>query len=151
MDAYSNGTLRHMDCTACAVGNLIRGNGYEFKGDLNVHWNEQEESCYDYNSSWLNHIMRERRGFADTTYVKPQSVEAAIEQIESTGYSIEELDKIEHAFEICKKLPHSSEKELQFLGLTAVLKVLEEIHQGEEPKSQQRLEKIAKDKYLVEV
>ncbi len=158
LDAYNNDTLKHNDCTACAVGNLIKGSGYKFKGKkipLIVAITRDPKlprllDLYNENDTqWLRLIGRDVR---DEKYpICDIKEDVAKEQLSHLEYTLEEVSRIEHAFESTNGYYDVPEKERQFLGLTAVLKVLEKIHNTEQPESQKRLETIAKDKYLVEV
>lgn len=147
LDAYNNGDLVHGLCSHCAVGNIVRAN--------NPHIRKPEMIIDLFGMEGLWYRLKDFPG-----YVKGDGsalLDAAIDQIDSTGYSVEEIFQIEEAFEgdkpeepqVLRRV--TANKEEQFKGLTRVLKVLEEIHAGEEPKSQERLKKIAKEKYLVEV
>lgn len=99
--AYKDDTLRHGNCTACAVGNIIRGcNG--------------EVTC-----NWFYHMSKEVMGY-DLGGLYNETT--AIEEIESTGYSIKEIDKIERAFESSIS---------QFDGLMKVVDVLISLEEKE--------------------
>lgn len=116
--AYFNGTLEHSECTACAVGNLIQGNGYEFAYSLS------DSKCPD---NWLYFLRKEMRNFS----VFPLGVDfvEGKKQLEVTGYEIKDLDRIEKAFESAEKnIYHPIDKD-GFKGLCAVLDVLMEIHE----------------------
>lgn len=108
--AYLNNTLEHSNCRACAVGNLITGNGYDLKS---TGWK---------NDAWLS-LISERRGFPIPFAFDKKEAER---QVYATGYTLEELDKIEYAFE---KSPHGgTEESWMFNGLMAVVDVLSQIH-----------------------
>lgn len=113
--AYYNGTLEHGVCDACAVGNLISGNGYVFDdNDIFI-------------SSWVTKIDKEIR---KTVYKSPYILKeycdiTANKQISSTGYSLLECAKIENAFESMDK---DNDKD-GFFGLCTVLDVLMEFHE----------------------
>jgi hypothetical protein len=111
-DAYFNDTLKHGDCTACAVGNIIAANmGY--KNERQFYGNRGDGSWY----------FPVTQGFSTMS-------ERIKREINSTGYTISELSQIEKAFENAGWSPN--EEEEMFNGLVAVLDVLEEIH-GVEP------------------
>lgn len=93
-----NDTLDHCDCTACAVGNLIRAS----MGTRCISW-------------FTTLSLYRHEGIAEPGQ--------GARQMASTGYSIEQLDGIERAFE-CS----SQEGDWMFNGLMAVVDVLAEIH-----------------------
>lgn len=134
--AYLNDTLKHGNCCACAVGNIIAANmGFEFchedpsaikspswKGHPYPAYSEDGRSVNGwgaafYTSGWSGRQQITRENLSK----KP-----VIEQIMSTGYSWEELAKIEHSFETGDM--GESEDEYMFNGLMAVVDVLAEIH-----------------------
>src|SRR5688572_4378568 len=107
VQAYLNDTLEHDDCAACAVGNIMASCGVVFGPDFN-------------RAQWLRVIDIEvRRGSKNSAYVGGYDKEVGLQQIKATGYSMEELSKIEHAFE--------GDNEI-FNALMAVVDVLAEIH-----------------------
>lgn len=107
--AYLNDTLRHNRCNACAVGNLITASGYTFGADPLDHNGEFH---------WLAFIHK-NRGIPGYEYVNTNS---ATQQIESTGYTWEELYAIESVFEA------AIGPDRMFNGLMAVVDVLANIH-----------------------
>jgi len=112
VQAFFKGTLEHRDCTACAVGNIIRGNGYTLKKD--------RESSYTF---WLRHIEGVfRRNYGQYDY------EEAMSQIDSTGYTPFELHQIETAFEKSYYYDSQDHEQERFNGLMAVVDVLASIH-----------------------
>jgi hypothetical protein len=110
VQAYFNETLRHCDCSACAVGNIIVANGH----------------ALPYNTitatQWLKYILSNVRGIRDT----PDDETEAIAQISVTGYSPSELSRIEAAFENCPVAITADQH--MFNGLMAVVDVLADIH-----------------------
>jgi len=78
--AYYNGTLEHTDCQACAVGNIVRETYYN-----------GEEGCQDMN--WFG--LRNSQIGEHPEYQSDRH----LPEIESTGYTVEEISKIEAAFE----------------------------------------------------
>lgn len=110
--AYLNGTLEHGCPCGCAVGNLIAANmGYTpWEGDEDVDWPQASAAWYD---------TRYRRAYKYTGLAKVQ--------IDSTGYSFDEVWRIEKAFERA----YYPAPDPQFLGLSAVLDVLLDIHESE--------------------
>lgn len=110
LDAINNGTLAKGNCARCAVGNLCGGDGAW--GNL-FFTDDGEQTDFRNNLNVHNRIQ-------------------AIQAIAKTDFSIEELMKIEYAFEtntvlhISKYYIHSSEKirQDQINGLKAVVKVM---------------------------
>jgi hypothetical protein len=110
--AYMNDTLKHGDCAACAVGNIIAANGFKFDDD-----------SYSYaNTDWLRYI----RNMYDNFDHKLDS-ENAKKQIDKSGYTALELYKIEEAFEK-SWLKYNCEDKMHG-GLMAVVEALGEIHE----------------------
>ena len=131
--AYLHGTLLHRWCSACAVGNLVASaigdapnvkSGHTFKNGSPVLWSDV--FCTEDGAQEMD---------------KDPDGEA-LEQIAATGYTIEELAKIEWAFESCGGEPPApdffldnsvmmkfkSDDQWMFNGLLAVVDVLAEIH-----------------------
>jgi hypothetical protein len=123
VQAYLNNTLVHGNCYACAVGNIIASKmNYSFvkcKDDPNrkVVW-ETTGGYYDTTAPmWYTYISMNQ----------PDNMpKQVIDQIKSTGYSFYEIQRIEWAFERCKR--SASEDEYMFNGLMAVVDVLADIH-----------------------
>ena len=106
-NAYFNDMLRHGFCGACAVGNIIKAN----VGIVSDNW---------------YYVIEEKRSGRSSQIADP---EIARTEINSTGYTINELAKIEAAFEGAP----GWKEDYMFNGLVAVLEVLKEIHEvGEE-------------------
>lgn len=153
LDAYNKGMLEHGNCTACAVGNMVQqACGYNHQ--LN----------YDGDLSWIEAFPEWR--FVFLTYEKYQELSEssysglAKEQIDSTGYTWKQLAEIEYAFE--SSISNTKEgynfwrraenqKQGQFIGLTAVLKVLKEIHETEPETHNENQEKLKEIYELVNV
>lgn len=133
LDAYNECRLKHGQCDACAVGNIC-GSSYwaarfitmdnedqminpsEFRGPV-----EDFDKLRTYpNERWYNPDEK--------TILALQ--QRADEVIAASGYSKEELMKIEFAFEssIKDKKESANETKRQFIGLCAVLDALKEIH-----------------------
>lgn len=177
LDAYNNQTLKHGDCTACAVGNICGNNArwsylfvtpsekqYKESPDLVrvKNFNTGEEKTV--NNNELEQFLNNNPGFSDSgnyhfvwSDVSPRDFISrkleGIDLIKNTGYTIEELARIEFAFE--SSLRNTKEgydfyteqepKKGQFIGLTAVLNVLAEIHETskkENSVNQKKLEKV---------
>ena len=120
--AYFNNTLRHSNCFACAVGNIIAANrGFTFTPSkpIGIRWADRHEA-----SEW-HYVFCTTMGrqIIQTNNYKGK----AKEQIDSTGYSLAELAKIEFAFETAE--PGKNAEDRMFNGLVAVLDILKEIHQ----------------------
>ena len=120
--AYFNNTLRHSNCFACAVGNIIAANkGFSFTPSkpIGIKWADQHEA-----SEW-HYVFCTTMGrqIIQTNNYRGK----AKEQIDSTGYTLSELAKIEFAFETAE--PGASPEDRMFNGLSAVLDTLKEIHQ----------------------
>lgn len=179
LDAYNSGKLSHGDCTACAVGNICGNNrlwSYLFvttstkqyrekpgfirlkspTGDIVEIKNEElpkyvnsgfsfDGVVYDFGINYYDVVP------ASLSYIEKK--QKGLELIESTGYTMDELAKIEFVFENSireteKGYEHYTDedpKKGQLIGLTAVLNVLADIHAVQESVTkvnQQKLEKI---------
>jgi hypothetical protein len=125
---YINGTLAKGSCEACAVGNIVaKGIGC----DIVSH-----DSVFDWIGqvpSWFLVFITESNG---NQYIHPENYFGSIkDQIDSTGYTWQELAKVEKAFEQNTKIsfenyenvtPEEIDKD-QLNGLYAVVDVLCEI------------------------
>lgn len=112
--AYFNDTLEHGTPCGCAVGNMILANMPKLK----------RTHC------WGNHwffYMRPENRIGNDPFV---NISEAKMQIKVTGYSIEELSMIEHAFERADF--GNSNEDWMFNGLVAVLDALKKIHEVED-------------------
>lgn len=109
--AYMNDTLKHGHCMACAVGNLVRDANPGIKYQEQMKWNSVFATTYCGPNGEINRLIR------------PENLPNAINQIESTGYTWEQLSNIEYAFESA-----SRKGDWMFNGLLAVVDVLAEIH-----------------------
>lgn len=121
-DAYYNDTLEHGNCHACAVGNMVAANmgikivpcdffSFKFAWEKGL-------------SAW-NAVFRTFHG---DQYQEPEAYNliSVREQIDATGYTWEELAKIEFAFETAHR--GDSEEDYMYNGLVRVLDVLDQIH-----------------------
>jgi len=110
--AYLNETLKHANCRACAVGNLVcDGMGYNM---LNI-----DEMVWELPS-------RKRRTYAlwpNARFRSCSNVDG-IKEVKSTGYTWKEFFNIESAFESVSNDPDG------YKGLCAVFDVLINIHKG---------------------
>lgn len=116
VQAYFNDTLKHNDCAMCAVGNIIAGNGIRRELD----WTK-------YNSKEVNNRQWQFVFIGGKHYPSEYKGNAKI-AIDATGYTWQELSKIELAFERCEI--GGSEENWMFNGLMSVIEVLDEIHQN---------------------
>lgn len=130
VQAYFNDTLQHGNCYACAVGNMVMANmGITMLRDptsiKDIYW--KGYSSYGnidgklQNSDWFDLIKG--------TLCDSRKDEAH-RQIESTGYSVSDIDKIETAFEGADY--GTSNEDWMFNGLMAVIDVLDEIHENKD-------------------
>jgi len=125
--AYMNDTLAHGYCPACAVGNLCAAakNFYVIRSEgicSKFEWTSKRSGGV-FIPSWddvfitINGVQR----------ITPSAYFGiAKEEIDATGYSWQELARIEWAFESADR--DYSEDEWMFNGLMAVVDVLAEIH-----------------------
>lgn len=134
--AYLNGTLAHGDCAACAVGNIIAAKvGAKVDiSDIDICGGEWIRNGNYLTIGW-NEVFVTREG---QQLISPHNYFGQIKlQIDASGYSWQDLAKIEFAFESAEKpegldyAPHREEclnEEWMFNGLMAVVDVLAEIH-----------------------
>lgn len=114
VQAYLNDTLIHGRCYACAVGNIIRGNGVHLECWLD-----------DHETFWLRYIEATIRNKESISQQPDYVKRVALTQITCTGYSAKELGLIEHAFEVGLD---TDQEDVIFFSLMAVVNVLAEIH-----------------------
>lgn len=133
--AYFNDTLRHGNCHACAVGNIIAANmGFKYRPfECPFSGSTIVFNIKTYDMHWVvAKGGRHSKGWPTSFYtsggyqVRGTADEAAKIQIKATGYLIKELAQIEFAFETADK--GSSPEDRMFNGLVAVLNVLAQIH-----------------------
>lgn len=140
-NAFMNDTLAKGTCRACAVGNIVAdAMGTTIEKYKNEHREFVTYECKLDNTFWSKLFFtvdgEQERGYCEE---KTRKLE------ELTGYSIDEMAKIEYAFETNTEIVFSdyysaTEKEImedQFRGLMAVMDVmiqLDEIHEGEKYK-----------------
>jgi hypothetical protein len=123
--AFLNGTLLHGDCAACAVGNIIAA-----EIGATIILDEDSRGL----SYWIRNMQEIQIGWSDVfcshsdgQKIDPKAYIGQVKrQIDVTGYSWQELAKIEFAFE--KAPAGGSEDEWMFNGLMAVVDVLADIH-----------------------
>jgi hypothetical protein len=148
LDAYNNETLLHGNCYACAIGNLLHTNVWK----------------HDFMTIGKNRQMSYRKYGINVSYGASGEVHITEYYLDDLykehGFTREEVMKIEYAFESSLHLSIKGyghyfwpghRKEGQFIGLTAVLKVMAELVDTEVDslKHQERLEKIASEKFGV--
>lgn len=123
VQAYFNDTLMHVNCEACAVGNLVAANkGIELK--RGNHGVRAVGRPYECNTEWFRAI-----GFGGFVYPERMQIPAVADQINATGYSLEEVGLIEAAFESAYRDNEDIDLEM-FNGLMAVIEVLDQIHEN---------------------
>jgi hypothetical protein len=127
VQAYLNDTLIHGYCAACAVGNIVASSmGIEVlkEDDFSVpYWSKS-------NPEWPTVFLctGEDPAKKDFQVITPDGYKNPKVKIEidSTGYTWQELAKIEFAFE---SVPYSRNRENRmYEGLMKVVDVLAEIH-----------------------
>ena len=124
--AYLKGTLKHTHPCACAVGNLIAGcNNYKMVAENNGLYWETEEGQYVY-INWMDERWND--------YTQ-------IPQIIATSYTIQEIVRIEKAFEEIDDLRSDADG---YKGLCAVFDVLIDIHKGSDKQLELAKEKLIK-------
>lgn len=122
--AYHNGTLEHGHCKSCAVGNLIRATMYD-------------NNPQAYNESWFHSVGCSNMSMEDLRLRKVREgtqssrdyYSLVIKEIESTGYTIEELRMIERVFEDNCTTPEGAKDKSGLYGLRAVYEELLNIHE----------------------
>lgn len=127
-DAYYNDTLTLGYCSACAIGNIIASNmgisiiknrcGYpEWTGPVMPTW----QSVF-YTTTTFS-------GKKQISQPLAMDLPNVAQQINSTGYTWEELARIEHAFETAPV--GDSDEDAMFNAFVAALEALDRIHQIE--------------------
>ena len=141
LDAYNDGHLISGSACGCFVGNIVArrmGIAYNAPG-YNGDW-------------WYGVIYPINSNHASSEFVEKYG-ENGMKQIKVTGYSIQEVAKLEKAFEnAATKLEKETDGscssiQKSYVGMDAALKVLAEIHETDEKESIVRLDKIYKEKY----
>ncbi len=132
-DAYFNDTLEHLNCRACAVSNIVAGyNNQRILPTLG----------HGYKVKYIDEYTLLGTGIEIHNWYYERYTIAE----KNTGYSLEELLLIEKGFEFSKN--GDSPDEWMFNGLTAVIEVLNKIHEVEEDNQTQRFEQHYKSKIL---
>lgn len=115
--AYLNGTLRHSNCHACAVGNLVAAaKGLSFTDRCN--W----EVGYP---SWQYIHMVDEISKQQKFWRSVEHKEEGLNEIMATGYNVDETARIELAFELTPE----GVNDRMYAGLMAVVDVLDQIHE----------------------
>lgn len=139
--AYLNDTLQHGNCYACAVGNIV-ADGLKckvVKAPDGLKWSNgmpYPAWCYTKPDGWGAAFTTDNGNDYNSTN-DPNEVTSVTDfivlqnpivrnQIEATGYTAEDLFKIEFAFEAAYK--GRNPEDWMFNGLMAVVDVLAEIH-----------------------
>ena len=121
--AYQNDTLIHGSCCACAVGNLVAAScGIDDIFDVD-EWNKKAlgEGFVGWHFVFITNSNGEQ-------LIVPENYRGPAKfQIDATGYTWQELAKIEYAFETAPKGDNDDDWMLN--GLLAVYDVLCEIHE----------------------
>lgn len=123
--AYLNNTLMHATCSACAVGNLIADAlGYTFKNRY-TDWfgGLQWDQCARGIDPMWGTVFITSDGYQDIYFMAYKG--EAKYQIDATGYTWEQLARIEKAFESAKG---ETKDERMFNGLMVVVDILADIH-----------------------
>lgn len=149
LDAYNKGTLLHFNCYACAVGNIIAANmGKEFVKDNSEEIMDFHKLYWEGYSSYDNICSRNGSVSPWFAHMKhTNESQEGLDQLLSTGYTIEELTSIENTFE---KNSHYDKGSNTIGGLKAVLILLQEIHEGSDEQTEEnniKFEKISQEKY----
>lgn len=132
LDALNEGTLAKGYCKACAVGNLVAKG---LKGKISILKNDGfiYVDCNVENDNWGNLFLTSKGVQSKYNYGPCDITNKALENIEATDFSMEELMKIEYAFETNTEImiqnysDYSREaiRQDQINGLKAVIKVME--------------------------
>ncbi len=115
--AYLEGVLAKGTCYACAVGNICAAAlGIKVTGEW--EWSDGRPA---WNDVFATVGITMPQGFWPEKY---RGIHKA--QIDATGYSVEELMRIEFAFE--RAMPGQYTEEAEYAGLLAVVDELADIH-----------------------
>lgn len=127
--AYLNDELAHKTCSACAVGNIVAAAiGTKPK-------RSPEGSSIEFDNNFFDNGDPAHAGWYYT--INGTSSSEGRYQIEKTGYSVKELQEIEHAFEHAPGDPTRKDGLFRgacidpvwmFNGLMAVVDILADIH-----------------------
>src|SRR5690606_29396059 len=128
--AYLNNTLRRGDCRACAVGNIL---GTHRWSSLFITYNFGEGRGKRQIIALPGFVLMNRTTdhiIQVPIWKLPEQIAKRIEEVQKaiieSGYTIEELARIENAFELAPE--GNNRDEAMFNGLMAVVDVLADIH-----------------------
>lgn len=124
VDCYFGKTLRHFNCYACAVGNLVAAN-------CGIGYKKCSESMYGIIYDTINgdtYQPEESAWFKIIRKDKPTPLTHF--EVDATGYSIDELILIEDAFESANPNQQAYVDADGFNGLMAVIDALIDIHEA---------------------
>jgi len=136
VNAYHNGTLAKGHCSACAVGNMVASSHrLMVPNPLELTYQTSILTKDDLDISDWKFLFETHNGYQSLSLGDTYNQEKGRLVIKETGYSVEELAKIEFAFEISTRISWrdyyiSTEQQIledQFNGLSAVLDVLLEL------------------------
>jgi hypothetical protein len=119
--AYLNNSLVQSNCHACAVGNLVAAN-LDIRYDQDLKWIGRQVA-------WSAVFVTLRYQIAQNKCPAAYTGEAKV-QIDATGYTWQELARIEYAFE--RAATGKTSEDHRFNGLMAVLDELCRIHELDE-------------------
>lgn len=127
VNAYMQGTLEHMDCAACAVGNIISASiKAEIYYDEHFRQKMWRRGEVRIEPIWFNLFITPGIGRRQRKW--PHKYKGYVKkQVDATGYSWQDLAKIEKAFESVS-CGDGNKDEWSFNGLMAVVDALAEIH-----------------------
>lgn len=125
VQAYFNDTLEHGLCQRCAIGNLCHASGFKintmpgFNYQDNAVWGLVFHSVQGTDGEWYQKIEM-------SAYNKNEK--GCRDVIAGTGYDLQELMKIEWAFETANK--GNTKEDYKFNGLMSVIQALDIIHEN---------------------
>lgn len=130
LNAYLNDTLKHADCSACLVGNLVgRKNNWAhlFHTRLDTETEAHERLRFEEGKVYgYSFIFGYRQFDIDNTPEALECYERAMRVVKDSGYTVHELEKLEYAFETAPK--GNNDDDWMFNGLMSGIDVLAEIH-----------------------
>lgn len=134
--AYLNNTLVHSNCYACAVGNMVAaglGIKYTIRGAFGRKLTWEGDYEFPASKGWAAVFCSDEEINDDGDSEIHQEIDedallqdAAIKQISATGYSWQELARIEYAFESAPGR-NDNQDVWMFNGLMSVIDVLASI------------------------
>lgn len=138
VQSYLNDTLRHLNCYACAVGNLVAhycNKIFVKQNPLFLPQSFDEELKWDGYAGYGVKVPRDTYKTGGTWYEQLWKKEEDLhgepkEQLQSTGYALAELRQIEEAFESCALDDFNDDDKRMWTGLMAVIDILDQIHEN---------------------